>query len=73
MTATLTTQLESVEAALLELEQQASESADVCTASRLAHEETLERQNIIFEGINAQVAILEETKARLLATTGETR
>ena len=73
MTAAIATHLEAVDAELYELERRACESADVCEDSRLAHEATIERQKIVYEGIRAQVAALEETKARLLATTGETR
>jgi len=73
MTTAIATHLEAVDAELYELERKASQSADVCDESRIAHEATIERQKIVYEGIRAQVAILEETKTRLLATTGETR
>jgi hypothetical protein len=65
--------VEAIDAEIYELERKADQSADVCNESRIAYEATIERQKIVYEGIRAQVAILEETKTRLLATTGASR
>ena len=64
--------LTDVENALEVLERQATESANVCLESRIAHEAVIERQGIVFDGINAQKAVLEQTKNRLLATAKKT-